>query len=198
MLFHKDHVGFMKFFFLFFFSFSTFATEVRTVDYVDLERYLGTWYEIASIPQRFQKNCYSHTQAEYSFASNGQIKVINSCLTQNEEQEMVEGRAKVAIDDGSNAKLKVTFVRFLDWVYLFAGNYWIIDLANDYSYAVVGDPTAQYAWILSRTPSLPLQSLEMAKRALISNGYDLCQLMTSIQDGGFTEKRPLCEEFPFF
>lgn len=168
------------------------ASEVQTVKHVDIERYLGTWYEIASIPQRFQKKCASHVKAEYSFAEKGQIKVVNSCKTKDGEIKKAEARAKPIDGDDSNSKLKVTFVKFIGWIYLFGGNYWIIDLADDYSYAVVGDPTREYAWILSRTRGISSSDLEAAVRSLEVNGYDTCELITTIQDGGFSEREALC------
>jgi len=165
---------------------------VETVKHVDLNRYLGTWYEIASIPQSFQKKCVANTVAEYSLTKNGFIKVLNSCDTKTGERKTAEARAKV-IDKESNAKLKVTFVKIFDWVFSFGGNYWILDLAEDYSYAVVGDPTTEFGWILSRTPQLSHADLVSAEKNLAKNGYDTCKLLTSIQNGGFSERIPLCE-----
>lgn len=167
-------------------------SNVQTVKHVDLDRYLGTWYEIASIPQSFQKMCVGNTVAEYSFTKNGLVKVLNSCDTKTGARKTAEARAKV-IDKESNAKLKVTFVKIFDWVFSFGGNYWILDLAEDYSYAVVGDPSTDYAWILSRTPELSFNDLVSAEKNLAKNGYDTCKVLTSIQDGGFSERKPLCE-----
>jgi apolipoprotein D and lipocalin family protein len=165
---------------------------VETVGSVDLNKYLGTWYEIASIPQWFQKKCDSNTQAAYSLDSDGKIVVSNSCKTKEGLTEVAEGRAKV-VDTVTNSKLKVTFVKFFGWCFLFGGNYWIIDLPADYSYVVVGDPSRGYAWILSRTPALSGEKMILAEAALKKQGYDTCQLLTSLQDGGLTERRPLCE-----
>lgn len=167
--------------------------EVETVSHVDLERYLGTWYEIASIPQRFQKDCASSVEANYSLAESGEVKVVNSCKKKDGEIKKAEARAKVVSKDDSNSKLKVTFVKFIGWLYMLGGNYWIIDLADDYSYAVVGDPSAEYAWILSRTHEISQDDLEKAMNSLVKNGYDTCDLITTIQDGGFSERKPLCE-----
>lgn len=167
-------------------------SNVQTVENVDLDRYLGTWYEIASIPQSFQRQCVGNTVAEYSLTKSNTIKVLNSCDTKTGARKTAEARAKV-VDKETNAKLKVTFVKIFDWVYSFGGNYWILDLAEDYSYAVVGDPSAEYAWILSRTPQLSFDDLTRANANLLKNGYDTCKVLTSIQDGGFSERKPLCE-----
>ena len=165
---------------------------VKTVAHVDLERYIGKWHEVASIPQWFQKDCVANTTAEYSLAEDNFIRVYNSCEQENGERKIAEGRAKV-VDNESNSKLKVTFVKIFKWIFAFGGKYWILDLAPDYSYAVVGDPTREYAWILSRSPLLPYDKLVSAELALKAQGYDTCKVITSIQDGGFTENKPLCQ-----
>jgi apolipoprotein D and lipocalin family protein len=164
---------------------------VSTVKYVDLEKYSGLWYEIATIPQYFQRKCISETTANYEILPKGSVKVTNSCRTKKGELLSVEGRAKV-VDKKTNAKLKVTFVKFINWIYAFGGNYWVIGLDSDYSYAVVGDPTRKYAWILSRTPVMDPEDLKDATRKLKDNGYDTCALLTSIQVGA-SERLPLCE-----
>jgi len=121
------------------------AGEVETVDYVDLTRYVGKWYEISKYPNRFQKNC-SNSIAEYFLNDNGTIRVVNSCETSS---GMKTAKAKAwVVDKITNAKLKVSFF----WP--FRGNYWILDLGENYEYAVVGEPKRKYLWILSRTPQL--------------------------------------------
>lgn len=168
------------------------AAEVTTVPHVDLDRYLGKWFEVASIPQSFQRQCTGNTTAEYSKAESGRIRVVNSCETADGTRSVAEGRAKV-VDQQSNAKLKVTFVRVVDWIFAFGGDYWIIDLAPDYSYALVGDPSAKYAWILSRTPTLSVELYERAEEKFRAEGYDTCKILTSIQSGGQSSRVPLCQ-----
>lgn len=166
--------------------------EVTTVPSVDLNRYIGTWYEVASLPQRFQKQCVANTTAEYSLTDDDLIKVVNSCEKADRSRSVAEGRAKV-VDRESNSKLKVTFVRIFGWIFAFGGSYWIIDLAPDYSFALIGDPSAKYAWLLSRTPSISRQVLVHAEEKFRSAGYDTCQILTSVQNGGFEKRVPLCE-----
>jgi len=121
---------------------------LEVVEHVDLDRYLGTWYEIASYPAWFQKNCAAVT-AEYSLRDDGMIRVINSCRKGSLDGTLKQstGRAKV-VDQTTNAKLKVSFFG------PFWGDYWIIDLDPAYRWAVVGVPSRKYLWILSRTPTL--------------------------------------------
>lgn len=170
-------------------------TPVQTVAHVDLNRYMGTWYEVASIPQSFQKACVSNTTAEYTMLAEGEVEVYNSCEKNNGERKSATGRAKI-VDTSTNAKLKVTFVKIIDWWYFLGGSYWIIDLEANYNYAVVGDPTRKYAWILSRTPNITPDNLKLASDALIRQQYDTCIVLTSIQNGGFYQRRPLCEIVP--
>lgn len=170
----------------------THAKEVTTVPQVELEKYLGKWHEIASIPQFFQRKCVSNVTAEYSLDEPNTIKVINSCDQEDGKRKVAEGRARIE-DDKSNAKLKVTFVKLIRWIYAFGGDYWVIDLASDYRYAVVGHPSREYAWILSRTPNMSEEDLIVVSNNLLNQGYDLCKIFTSKQDGGLNIKAPLCE-----
>lgn len=169
------------------------AAAVTTVDHVDLTCYTGQWYEIASVPQWFQRKCAKDTMAKYSVLQSGRIEVINSCLKDNGEKSEVVGEAKVE-DAKTNAKLKVSFVKiFGKYVYTLGGEYWVIDLEPNYNYAVVGHPTGQYGWILSRQPTLPDQDLIRIAENLKAQGYDTCKFNMSIQDGGNQKKLPLCD-----
>ncbi len=139
------------------------------VESVDLERYAGRWYEIARIPNRFQKNCSGETTALYSLRDDGKLDVLNRCHDKKGKRIEAKGLAKV-VDARSNAKLKVSFVRFLGWR-LFWGDYWIIGLGEDYEYAIVGTPSRKYGWILSRQPSLPQSVMTRVYRELQQQGY---------------------------
>ncbi len=144
--------------------------ELRTVESVDLERYVGLWCEIGKIPNRFQKKCVSGTTAFYSFRDDGQIDVVNRCIDKNDKPVRAVGVAKV--DDAvTNSKLKVSFVSVLGQR-LFWGDYWIIGLDPDYEYAVIGAPKRDYGWILSRRSELTAQQLEEVFATLRDQGYD--------------------------
>ncbi len=137
---------------------------------VDLQRYVGLWYEIAKLPNRFQRQCVGGTTAEYAMRDDGKIDVINRCQMENGETDEARGIAKVE-DHDSNARLKVSFVRLLG-ISLFWGHYWILDLGADYQYAVVGSPDRKYGWILSRTPRLEAATLAGIFARLREQGYD--------------------------
>lgn len=146
---------------------------LQTVPYVDLNRYLGKWYDIASFPQWFQRGC-ACTTAEYSLNKDGSIKVVNRCRI-NGKEKVRAAKAKVK-DKKSNAKLSVRFF----WP--FTGKYWIIDLADDYSFAVVGHPGRNYLWILSRTPQLDETLYQGILQRLQQKGYDLSRLRKTPQN----------------
>ncbi|MBN2424690.1 MAG: lipocalin family protein [Calditrichaceae bacterium] len=151
-----------------------------TVDSVDLERYAGKWYEIAKIPNRFQKQCIKNTSAEYKLLADGRIEVVNSCVDEDGELDNAEGMARVA-DTSSNAKLEVSFVSLFGF-HLFWGDYWIIGLDKNYRFAVVGTPSRKYGWILYREKTMPENLLEQAYIILEENGYNRRDFKLSRQE----------------
>lgn len=151
-------------------SISVFASE--TVNYVDVERYMGRWYEIARYDNSFQKKCES-TRVLYKLKPNGKVNVLNECRTFTGKIKQAKGIAKV-VDTISNAKLKVSFVPLFKNFGLFGGDYWVIELGQNYEYAVVGHPKKEFLWILSRTPVLDEQTLSDLKDKIENiHGYDL-------------------------
>jgi apolipoprotein D and lipocalin family protein len=149
---------------------------LETVGSVDLEKYAGTWYEIASFPQRFQKGCEC-TTATYTLSDKGHVVVENRCRKGGEGGKIsyIKGKAFVEPNTG-NAKLKVQFF----WP--FRGKYWIIDLAPDYSYAVVGHPNRQYLWILSRAPQMDSAVYDQILQKLKATGFDINAIRRTVQD----------------
>jgi apolipoprotein D and lipocalin family protein len=148
---------------------------LQTVAFVDVSLYLGTWYEIASFPQRFQEGCTA-TTATYSLRENGDIDVLNRCRRNSldGEETVARGVARV-VDSATNARLKVSFFR------PFWGAYWIIDLGPDYEYAVVGHPGRDYLWILSRTPSMDAAVYDGILERLQAAQYDVQRLQRTLQ-----------------
>ncbi len=148
---------------------------LKTVGHVDLGRYLGTWYEIARFPQSFQEGCVAST-ATYTLRSDGLIDVLNTCRneTLDGDERNALGLARV-VDVETNAKLQVTFFLF------FWGDYWIIDLADDYSWAVVGHPSRDYLWILCRTPQMDEGVYSGILERLEAVGYETDRLYVTPQ-----------------
>jgi len=141
---------------------------LEVVPRVELEKYLGKWYEIAHLPARFQKDC-TDTTATYTLSEDGKISVLNECI-RNGKVKLAKGKAKV-VDKNSGAKLKVTFF----WP--FYGDYWIIDLGKDYDYAVVGTPNRKYLWILNRTPKMDNKLFSQLLESVKSKGFDVNNLI---------------------
>ena len=150
---------------------STKPRAVSTVPSVDLNKYSGTWYEIAKYPNKFQKNCVGNTTATYTLKVEGKIEVLNRCLEKDGTTKAAKAAGKIN-DKQTNAKLKVRFApgftSFLPFVW---ADYWVIDLANDYSYAVVGTPDRDYFWILSRTPELKDSAYQDILRRAEQQGF---------------------------
>ena len=148
---------------------------LQTVPAVDLQKYSGKWFEIASFPQQFQKGCHC-TTAEYTISEKGYVIVENRCNRDsiNGKQSYIKGKAFADKNTG-NTKLKVQFF----WP--FRGKYWIIDLANDYSYAVVSNPNKKYLWILSRTQKMDLDVYQQIILRLKEKGFDLAKLQNTVQ-----------------
>ncbi len=144
--------------------------EPETVAHVDLKKYTGLWYEIAKIPNSFQKSCFKNTTAEYQLKDDGEIKVINTCVEEDGEKNVAEGTARI-VDKNSNAKLEVSFVSIFG-INLFWGDYWIIGLGDNYEYAIIGHPERKYGWILSRSPTLPDSTLDNIFNKLKEAGYN--------------------------
>ena len=143
---------------------------LQTVPRVDLQKYAGKWFEIASFPQSFQKGCYC-TTAEYTLHEKGYVIVENRCNKGSVDGKQSYIRGKAFVEKGSgNAKLKVQFF----WP--FKGKYWIIDLADDYSYAVVSNPNRKYLWILSRTPTIGVTLYGQMLERLELKGFDISKL----------------------
>ena len=172
-------VSMQKQFLLIFMSFMIWsqsnAQSLETVPDVDLEKYAGTWYEIASFPQRFQKGCHC-TTATYTMTDKDYIIVENKCRKDsvNGKESSIKGKAFLTGPD--KAKLKVQFF----WP--FKGKYWIIDLAGDYSYAVVGHPNRKYLWILSRKASMEDHVYQEIVSRIKAKQFDISKLEKTIQE----------------
>lgn len=141
---------------------------------VELERYLGKWYEVARYDMRFQKGCEGVT-AEYSKRPDGLIRVLNTCRDGAVDGPIrtAEGKAKI-VDTTTNAKLKVSFFG------PFSGDYWIMDRADDYSWAIVGEGSGKYLWLLSRRPPTQADRDALTARAK-AMGYDVGMLRQTKQ-----------------
>ena len=155
--------------------------ELKTVPKVDLSRYSGKWYEIARYPNRFQKQCVGSTSATYSLKPNGRIEVLNQCVKEGNVIDAAKGEAKV-VDKATNAKLKVRFApKALSWLPMVWGDYWVIDLDPAYRYAVIGEPSHKYFWILSREPKMDDRLYDQILRRAETMGFDPSRVICTSQ-----------------
>jgi len=146
---------------------SAYAGEpLPTVPHVDLNRYQGTWYEIARLPLHWENKCESHVTATYTLRPDGKMTVLNQCRKADGTASVSLGSAEVATKDGSNSKLKVSFF----WP--FKGDYWILALDENYQWALVGTPNLKYLWILSRDPELDRHIIDKLLERSHELGFD--------------------------
>jgi lipocalin len=146
------------------------------VSTVDLNRYMGMWYEIARLPNYFERKLKC-TSANYTLRDDGRITVLNKgyYLTDPHKSTSSKGVAWIP-DKNSPAKLKVQFF----WP--FSGDYWIMELDKEYRYALVGDPSAKYLWILAREKKMDESTYNMLLQKAIDNGYDVKSIIRVEQD----------------
>ena len=159
---------------------------VIPVPSVELKRYAGGWYELARIPNRFQRQCARHTIAQYSLRPDGRLSVLNQCIKRSGNVDQATGVAKV-VDPVSSARLKVSLVSFLGWR-PFWGDYWVIGLDHDYRWAVVGSPDRRYGWVLSRTPRLDQASMASIRELLERQGFAWSRF--ELSNPSLTPERP--------
>jgi apolipoprotein D and lipocalin family protein len=159
---------------LYFLGCSTKHPYLETVKKVDLKQYKGTWYEIARFEHFFEKGCKNVT-ATYILTKDNKIKVLNSC-TKIDTNEKKEATGVAYAVDNTNSKLKVSFFR------PFYGDYWIVDLADDYSYVAVGTPSREYLWILSRTKTIDEKIKQNLITKLTKSGFDTRKFIWVIQE----------------
>jgi apolipoprotein D and lipocalin family protein len=143
---------------------------------LDVPRYMGKWHEIARLPQKFQAQCVADVTATYKLQSNGRIEVTNACRKADGRMSIAIGEAKpTALAAGA---LKVRFApKWLSWMGALWGDYWILELDDDYRWVVVGSSNTDYLWILARTPKLPADVLEQLKQRAARRGYRVEKLI---------------------
>jgi lipocalin len=148
---------------------STTELDTTTVRQLDLQRYMGKWYEIARYNHWFEKGM-THVIAEYSMQPDGKIRVVNKGIKNGKLKEII-GKARQLHPKEYPGRLEVSF--FL-WFY---GDYYILELDKDYQYVVIGSSTDKYLWIMSRTPQLPDETLQRILSMLERRGYDVSKLI---------------------
>jgi apolipoprotein D and lipocalin family protein len=148
------------------------------IEQLDVPRYMGTWHEIARLPQKFQKQCVADVTATYKLQSNGHIEVTNTCRKADGSMSIAVGEAKPTTR--AQGALKVRFApKILSWLGAVWGDYWIIELDPAYRWVVIGGSNQNYLWILARTPTLDGDVLQGLKARAAARGYQVQQLIVS-------------------
>ena len=155
-------------------------TAIAAVERVDWQRYAGQWYELARLPNSFQRKCVGDVIAQYSAAPDDKLQVTNLCRRDDGVTDSATGEArKVA---GEQGRLKVRFApRWLSWVPLVWGDYWVLALDDDYQTALVGTPDHEYLWLLSRTPQRSSAAIEPWLQRAEAMGFDTSRVMLTSQ-----------------
>lgn len=158
--------------------------DLPTQSGVDLNRYAGTWYEQARLPNRFQDDCMADVRADYRVLPDGTLGVVNQCRTADgaTKTATAEGRLAPAFDPPDPARLEVRFApKWTSWLPMVWGDYWILQIAGDYQYSLVGTPDRKYLWVLSREreadPAIISRLLDHARGL----GFEVDQVISAAQ-----------------
>lgn len=152
------------------------ADALPVVERVELERYAGRWYEVARLPNRFERKCAEDITATYKLLPQKRLDVLNQCRKSDGSLMSARGLARSA--DGSSSRLEVRFAP--SWLGIFPfvwGDYWVIDLADDYSWSMVGSPDRKYLWILSRQPALDDAQMKPLLEKAGALGFDTANVV---------------------
>lgn len=169
------------------------ALALTPVTDFDLTRYMGTWYEFASIPGFLQSKCARDTQSEYTPGENGALAVMTRCTRRDGTPDASESRTR-PLEASVPAVLKVTAVNFLGiWWYPLGRESIVIAVGPDYKWLALGHPSLRYARILSRTPALPDDAVKSAAASLAAQQFDLCAMVTTAQSAGRATAGRLCD-----
>lgn len=149
------------------------ADEPTTVDSIDLNKYVGTWYEIGRLPMYFQRHCTSDVTATYTAKAEGSgISVLNKCIREDGKSINAEGLAKPSDETGS--KLKVTFLpSWIRWLPVGRADYWVLAHDPSYQTALVGTPDKDYLWLLARSPNISQETYAKYRQIAQQQGYGL-------------------------
>ena len=154
---------------------------VTTIAALDVPRYMGTWYEIAKFPNRFQAKCVANTRAQYLAQTDGSLQVLNSCATADGSTIDALGRA-IQVGATTSPKLQVRFApAWLSWLPQVWGDYWVIDLDTDYQLAAVSDSKREYLWVLSRTPQVDPKAYAALINRLKAQYFEVHKLERTVQ-----------------
>lgn len=163
--------------------------EVKTVQKIDINRYVGKWYEIARFPMFFQRDCASDVTAKYSFDKTNPSTIIVDNQCRKSDGTIIQSVGQAIPTDASNSKLEVTFLpKALRWLTFGKAPYWILKIDDNYQTALVGNPEHKYLWILSRTPQISEATYQSYVEEARRQGFEISKLQRTIQSTTTQEK----------
>lgn len=169
------------------------AFALETVPRVDIKRCMGDWYEIASIPNLWQADCYKNTKSHYGANSDGTFDLKKSCLTKGGQKKEITGTGLITNKE-TNAEFRISFIPILHYLGWFTGQYKMLLVDPEYRFAVLGTDSLEYGWILARLPNIPPRELAQIETQIRQMGYDSCKFKITIQERGpHMQAKPLCE-----
>lgn len=155
---------------------------VTPIAALDVPRYMGTWFEVAKYPNRFQRKCVRNTTAEYALQGDGTVRVTNRCVTAQGDTIEAVGQAR-QVGEVTSPQLQVRFApAWLSFLPMVWGDYWVIDLDAEYSLVAISEPQRHFLWVLSRTPQVNPQRYQALLSRLGQQGFALNLLETTPQD----------------
>lgn len=155
---------------------------VTAIPSLDLQRYLGKWYEICRLPLRFEDETATDVTASYSLNEDGRVRVDNRCFDEDGEPSQAIGEA-IPVDEGKS-RLKVSFLpEFIRWIPFTSGDYWVLKIDDGYTVALVGTPNRKHLWLLSRSRDLPPETRDAFLAEAERQDFDLAQLITPLNTG---------------
>ena len=153
-----------------------------TVSNFELDKYLGTWYEIARLPMKYQPEDSTDISAVYSLQPDGKVRVQNRCL--DDKKELDESIGEATVIDADHGKLEVSFLpEGFRWIPFTKGDYWVLKIDENYQTALVGEPNKKFLWVLHRNPTLHDSIKQEYLNHAASLGYDLTDLIHSVHTG---------------
>jgi apolipoprotein D and lipocalin family protein len=152
------------------------AQVLTTASYVDINRYVGKWYAITSLPQFFSRNCKGQT-ADYEIINEKTISVLNTCI-KGKGTTTINGQAVVK-NPKTNAELIVTFNNFFTRLFRVKGDYTIIKLDENYEHVLVGSKDRRSLWVLSRRPQMDEETLQEYVEFARKEGFPVDKLQRS-------------------
>lgn len=159
---------------------ATSSVNLPTQSGVDLNKYMGTWYEQARLPNRFQKDCAGDVQADYALNPDDTVSVTNQCRTSDGSTKVAkaEGRLSKSVDVTDPAILQVRFApKWTSWLPMVWGDYWIMKIEGDYQHSLVGTPDRKYLWVLSRDKQADTTTVTSLLEYAQSQGFDTASVL---------------------